>query len=488
MKITIDVCEEDDIKWLEPMSREKRLDTIRNCITIGRLALENFQVHIDASKNFEPIISKFREELNETVQRTLDSVGETRDELCKMSGTISQQLAVNNHTMMESLKSQNSIAERIIDPISNRIDRVNIELEKIFGVKGSSNVKGKLGESIVAQHIQSAFPDYEVADMSYSPHEADYHVSTEYGKVLLEIKTYTASVNKEQIEKLYNDIDRTGMNLAIFLSTTSGIVGKKHIQWEIYGKNRCIILYVPNSGLTQQGILFAILFLKALVSAGINKEGANTFYKSEEELHNLLAMFEDFYNELEAVLERQCKLRYEIGTVKGSIDQLLDNLYKHCFELELDQRKALERMYGRIRDKLALRGKSLEQYTWISDSLEFRGFVDSLGVKDSLCGSLLQLYSLLEELGRFKVCYEKGEKVNKLVIVDRVSGNAVCSCHIAKTKIDLVFELPKDFSGCISINPRYESIKGSEITINLASTSECRDIIKARLEANLALD
>lgn len=481
MKLTIEINEDEDIKWLESMTREKRLSTIRNCITIGRLALENYQIHIDGSKNFEPIISKFREELNETVQKTLDSVGETRDELCKMSSNISQQLQVNNHTMIESLKSQNSIAERIIDPISNRIDRVNIELEKIFGVKGSSNVKGKLGENIVAQHIQSAFPDYEVADMSYTPHEADYHVTTEYGKILLEIKTYTASVNKDQIEKLYNDINRTGMNLAIFLSTTSGIVGKKHIQWEIYGKNRCIILYVPNSGLTQQGIVFSILFLKALVGAGINKEGANTFYKSEEELHNLLVMFEDFYNELETVLERQCKLRYEIGSVKSSIDQLLDNLYKHCFELELDQRKALERMYGRIRDKLALNGKCLEQYTWICNSLDFRVFVESLGLKDSLLLSLLQLYDIIEELGKFKTCYEKGEKVNKVIIVDKISSKSVCSCHISKTKIDLVFELPKDFSGCLSVNPKYESIKGSEITISLTSTSECRDIVKGRL-------
>ena len=176
------------------------------------------------------------------------------------------------------MRSQNTIAERIIEPISNRIDRVNIELEKIFGVKGSSNVKGKLGESIVEQHIQTAFPDYEVIDMSYTAHEADYHITTDFGKVLLEIKTYSASVNKEQIEKLYNDIDRTGMGLAIFLSTTSGIVGKKHIQWEIYGKNRTIILYVPNSSLTQQGIVFSILFLKALVESGINKENSNTFY------------------------------------------------------------------------------------------------------------------------------------------------------------------------------------------------------------------
>jgi hypothetical protein len=142
-------------------------------------------------------------------------------------------------------------------------------------------------------------------------------------------------------------------------------------------------------------------------------------------------------------------------------------------------------MYGRIRDKLALRGKSLEQYTWVSDSLEFSGFVDGLGIKDMLGLSLLQLYGIVEELGRFKVCYEKGDKVNKLVIVDKDSNNAVCSCHIAKTKIDLVFELPKSFSGSISINPRYESIKGSEITISLASTSDCRDIIKGRLESSL---
>jgi hypothetical protein len=490
MKINIEINNPDDILWLESMGKEKRSETIRNCITIGRLAMENYQVHIDGSKNLEPIISKFREELDKTVSRTLDSVSEsvrhinlTREEITRMSSNISEQVSVNTGTMIESLRNQNSVTERIIDPITSRIDKMNEEIEKIFSIKGSSNVKGKFGESLIASHIQTAFPHYEVVDMSSTPHEADYHIQTDFGKVLLEIKTYTSSVNREQIDKLYRDIDRTGIGLSIFLSTTSGIVGKKNIEWEVYGKNKTIILFFPNSSLSQQGIVFSFLFLKALFELGVNKETGNTFYKSEEEIHSLLAMFDDFYSDLCGIQDKQSKLRFDISGTKMSIDKLLDELYKQCFELELEQKRSLEKMYGRIRDKLSIHGKSLEAYQWISSRLEFTNWIETLALKPVLNTQLFRLYDLVVELEDLDICYEKigSDKSIRLVIVKRDNKAVLSTCIIGKTKIDLVFELPKDFSGTLSINPKYECIKPGEITITLSGATECYEIIRNRL-------
>ena len=497
MKIILDITNAEDILWLENMGKDRRGDTVRNCITIGRLSLEHYQFNIDGSKNLQPIIQQFRDEMSSAVDRTLESVSEsvqsiqkTKDELINMSMGMRQQLDVNTNTMIESVKSQQNITEKIIDPITTRIDKMNEEVEKIFSIKGTSNSKGKLGESLISGHIQTAFPHYEVTDMSYNPHEADYHITTEFGKVLLEIKTYTASVNKEQIEKLYKDIDRTGLALAIFLSTTSGIVGKKNIEWEIYGKNKTIILFFPNSGLAGQGIVFSFLFLKALVESGINKENSNTFYKSDEEIQTMLQMFDEFYSDLVCIGEKQSKLRYEISTVKNTIDKLLDDLYKQSFELELDQKRSLEKMYGKIKEKLSIKGKSLDTYQWIDTRLEFTGWLESLILKTEFTVLMNLLYDKLETIESLTYCYPK-ERISmglgpekqstRLLVVDSSNKKVLCESIINKTKIDIVFELPKTFNGSVSIIPRYESMKGSEITITLLKTPECYEIIRDRI-------
>ena len=486
MKITIEITNKDDSEWLDGMSKEKRVETFRNCITIGRLAMENYQVHIDGSKNLEPIIAKFRDELDRTVEKTLESVkvsasriDETREELTRMSSNITEQLAANTTTMVQSLMDGHRLTEKIIDPISNRIDRMNEQVENIFSIKGSSNVKGKLGENLIATHIASSFPHYEVNDMSNTGHEADFHVNTDFGKVLLEVKTYTASVNQSQIDKLHNDIKRTGIKYAIFLSTTSGISGKKGISWEIYGDNKTIILYFPNSSLSSAGITFSFLFLKALVDLGIDRESSNTFYKSEEEIYSILTMFDDFYNDLKGVLDKQGRLRYDIGIAKNNIDKLMDELYKQCFELELEQKRSLESIYGRIRDKLSIHGKSLEAYTWINDRLEFTNWAETLGIKQVLTTQLYKLYETVSDLDNCIVCYEKSN--NKLVVVSKEDKNVLSTILITKTKIDVVFEIPKDFNGPITLNHKFESFKGGDITITLGNSQEPYEIIKGRL-------
>jgi hypothetical protein len=431
----------------------------------------------------------------QSVTNSVESIQQTKQELISMSNGIHEQLAMNTNTMVESIKSQHNITEKIIQPITSRIDKMNEEVEKIFTVKGTSNNKGKLGESLISGHIQTAFPHYEVIDMSYQAHEADFHINSDFGKILLEIKTYTSSVNKEQIEKLYNDIDRTGIGLAIFLSTTSGIVGKKNIEWEVYGKNNTIILFFPNSGLTQQGIVFSILFLKALLESGINKENSNTFYKSDEEVYTMLQMFDEFYSELVCISEKQSKLRYEISNVKHQVDKLLDELYKQSFELELDQKRSLEKMYGKIKEKLSIRGKSLDCYQWMNNKLELTAWIESLSVKSEQSVLLQLLYDRLEEIGELTYCYSKGcshsaksgmsetyeRSSPRFLVVNASNKKLMCECIVSKTKIDVVFEIPKTFTGALSIIPKYESLKGSEITITLSKAIECYDIITDRI-------
>ena len=487
MKISVEISRPDDIAWLEGMTKERRLDTLRNCVSIGRLALEQYQIHVDGSKHLEPLLEKFCTEMTESVERTLEtvtdsvqSINQTKQELIQMSAGIHQQLAINTNTVMESVKTQQNITEKMMDPITSRIDKMNEEVEKIFSVKGTSNTKGKLGESLIAGHIQTAFPDYEILNMSNQAHEADYHLHTDFGKVLLEIKTYTASVNKDQIQKLYDDIDRTGMELAIFLSTTSGIVGKKHIGWEVYGKNRTIILFFPNSSLSPQGIIFSILFLRALAESGIQKETSDTFYKSEEEVHTMLQLFDELYSDLMYIGEKQTKLRFDIGSLKQQVDKLLDELYKQSFELELDQKRSLEKMYGSIKEKLSIRGKSIDCYQWIGNQMDISKWIESLSIKSDVLSLIFMFYERLQQIDGIRCCYETSS--SRMLVVDGSTQKVLCECVLSKTKAEITFQLPKSFDGSISMKPRYESLKGSELLIPLSKAIECYDLIEHRIK------
>lgn len=487
MRIVLDISNQEDITWLEAVPKEKKNDIIRNCITIGRLAIDNCKMNVDGAKYLEPIIEQFRtitktevDKALVTINTTREQLEETKEELEEMSRDIKQEVRQNSMTMIECVRSQSSLTEKLLEPINSRIDKMNQEVEKIFSVKSSSNTKGKLGESIIAQHIQTAFPSYEVQNMSQSPHEADYHIHSDFGKILLEIKTYQNTVNKDQIEKFYKDIERTGIGLAIFLSTTSGIVGKKHIEWEIYGTNKTIILYFPNSTLNLENVVFSFLFLKALVDLGVNKNETKGITKSNEEVIELFKMFDSFYKELLELLEKQTKLRYQITTVKTSINKSIDELYKQCFDLELEHKGIIETIYGKMKSQMIAYDRPLEIYKPISDFMEFNSIISNLGIKQSQIGVLKTLYTLVAECQNLKVCHEKECKDPKFVILDISSTKMITNIVISKTKIEATFEISKG-SNSISINPRYETFKNNQILLSIENEPECYEQFKNRL-------
>jgi hypothetical protein len=487
----VPVSDKRDLQWLRSMpSDQKRLEIILQCITIGRLAMENVQITVQDSR------AAFRAEMEQHVKATLAGVKDSVESMGATRDMLGKQLALSQTTMYDALKAQNAMAEKLLDPIASRVDKLNETVEGLFNIKGTSNVKGKFGENFIAQHIQTVFPHYDIQNMSNTAYEADFQIGTEFGKVLLEVKTYSASVNRDQLDKFYRDIDRTGVKLAIFLSTTSGIVGKRHLDWEVYGKEKTIILYFPNSSLSQQGVVFSFLFLKALFEAEIHKDTSTTFYKSEQQVSALMDTFQDYYQKMTHVMEKTGKLRFDIGACKANIDKMLDDLYKQSFELELQHKAALEAMYGRLKDKLHLgsgggagAAGTLTAYQWLSDGAEFSAWVRSLsGLKPIQSQALHYLHERIihqeEESAPFQFCCDKTQP--RLLIVK--NGAVGATCHISKTKIDVVFELSKEHLGQpLTLHPMFESLKNNEITITLPNTltSECYDLICRRL-ANMS--
>lgn len=489
MKIQVDISNKEDIQWLNAIPLDKKDEVIRNCITIGRLALDNCRMNLDNSKFLEPIIEQFKlitkmevDKAIDGVHNTIENIVETRDKLDSMTRVFQNEIRQNSQTMLECVRSQSSLTEKLLEPIHSRIDKMNEGVEKIFSVKSSSNVKGKVGESIISQHIQTAFPSYDVMNMSQNPHEADYHIVTDFGKVLLEIKTYQNTVGKDQIEKFYKDIERTGIQLAIFLSTTSGIVGKKTIEWEVYSPTRTIILYFPNSSVNLESVVFSFLFLKALQDLGVHKNESSDLMRSNEEILELFKMFDEFYKNLLDVLEKQTKLRFQISTIKTSINKSIDELYKQSFDLELESKIVIDGIYGKLKSHMVSYDKSLEHYKRLEDYSEYHRFIHSLGIKSVQTLALEQLYSICEDFTGLQFYYEKDTKSPKLTII--YNSKIITNVSISKTKIELVFELPKNIP-CIYLNPKYETYKNNQVITILENDVDCMNLVTSRIKAKI---
>ena len=147
------------------------------------------------------------------------------------------------------------------------ISKINDMLCDLMNIKNNSARKGKLGESLAMNSLKKKYPYWRIENTTGTAHESDiFAYSEEYGKILYEIKTYNTNVPSKEIQKFKNDMITTNSKYGIFISQTSGIVGKKLIVYEIV--NDSILIYISCSGLNGHGIELGTEFLLSLINSG----------------------------------------------------------------------------------------------------------------------------------------------------------------------------------------------------------------------------
>ena len=86
----------------------------------------------------------------------------------------------------------------------------------------------------------------------------------------------------------------------------------------------------------------------------------------------------------------------------------------------------------------------------------------------------------MESIKGLTYCYEKIS--TRFLVIDESTKKLVCECLISKTKVDILFEIPKTYNNSIMLHHRYESLKGSEIIVTLSKSLECYQIIENRIK------
>ena len=182
-------------------------------------------------------------DIDESVCPWLSDIPETElsataTNLLKLGHLVSTLTKINvdpEHSLVNTFKQELSA---LFSENRTYLSHVEKNIEQSVGsltqTVNKSSLKGKLGEHAIEMQLKEAFPDDAIENMASQANESDYHFhsTVNNAKFLIEVKTYSVSVNTAQIDKFYRDMDRTNLPVGIFVSTTSGITGHPRLSIE----------------------------------------------------------------------------------------------------------------------------------------------------------------------------------------------------------------------------------------------------------------
>ncbi len=350
MEVSFTIIDDQDREWMEGIEEGSRDYVLKKCVSLGRLVFQSqsyvkteneqmyefFKSHYKAdAKRMEAEMSDFMTKLRDTTNMSQKSVTEIESKIQDIKSEIRK--------TMEQQSQQQTV---MFPQLMHNIRSLTEEIEKLTNIRSNSTLKGKLGEELISQNIQQMFPEWEMKQMTHNPHESDYHLIAPFGKILLEVKTYTNNVPKEQIAKFYRDIDNQNVRYALLVSTTSGIVGRKSMEFEKYRDTH--VLYVSNAGLNGMGAYMGLLFIQTMdhimnMSKGsirVNTSRLMEEIQVQEWISTLYDMMGEYYTQLESLK----KMKQTIGEQKKQSQTMYDELYKMALQIEIQSSSILARM------------------------------------------------------------------------------------------------------------------------------------------------
>ena len=422
MPISIEITNPELCAWIDGLQGNDDAvhSQIETTLNIGRLCMEQCRLNPNLDLIHQPL-ETFAETIKDKIETNLVRMSEKDD--------------IHNSNLQSEIRM------------------LRETLNELMSIKGSSNRKGKIFESLEMEIISRNFPNYTVMDMSNTDHESDIHLETPHGKVLVELKTYTSTVNSEQIKKFFRDVDRVGCPFAVFISNTSGIVGKKKFQWEYYGPRKTVCVFIANAGIGGEGLLLALNFVECfakLCSAEMDKT-----LSIESHINNLVSCVE----RAQAQIEPLCRLRGDLKLLKEVVIKKADEIAEGMYNIEFGLKTALNQVVDETRSMCIT---DLPKY-------EIGDFEKLLQEKGYPVADFMDLDRAISL--KLPERFQYGLSVKDEVLVIDQKNNAVCATiKKLKTKKEFEVSIPFLLNDFFAFNPKIETISKNTITLTLNHT------------------
>lgn len=395
MNINIDIDNIEDIAYLKSISEKDYEDILKTAISIGIKSIEMSKTYMSGNSYFDPL---------------------------------------KNIIEDSNLENKNELLE-----ISNM-------LKDLMNIKNNSSRKGKLGESLAMNSLVKKYPNWRIDDTTGTSHEADlFAYSDDYGKILYEIKTYSTNVGKKEIEKFKNDVMTTNSNYGIFISQTSGIVGKKMMDYEIY--NGKILIYVACAGLNGHGIEFGTEFLISLITSGCLEK--KTIIKNKE-VEDVLKIINDNMLELDECINNFSRTKSQLHDMRTIINGQIDLLHKHLIEYEIQGKN----IYMKILDVIK-NNYDYDDIILCREEEKIQDYIITLGDKGNILNTIMNKI----KDNNYILALDN----NKDILYIYKDDNIICKIVIEENELKWIFNIKENNS--LTFLPKYEYIENNKLII-----------------------
>ena len=370
------------------------------------------------------------------------------------------QTTMNGNSYIEPLRE--IIVENNIENSEN-ISKINAMLCDLLNIKNNSSKKGKLGESLAMNSLKKKYPDWTIENTTGTAHESDlFAYSDNYGKILYEIKTYSSNVPSKEIQKFKDDMTTTNSKYGIFVSQTSGIVGKKLIDYEIIDNS--ILVYISCAGLNGHGIEIGTEFLLSLIDSGyLDKR----HLLKNDNIRDVLYEINESMYELNECINNFSRIKMQIDEHRNTMNRSVDMMYRNVVEYSTKANITYDTLLEKIRKHKPVNISLLEE------NIDFKNIVDT----NVLNMNNLIYFEKMYQAKDMKICSDN----DNLYIVK--NDILVCKLDIKKNYIKLSF-YTKDLD-VISINKEYERYENDMINIRVLDNTindKIWKIIEKRLD------
>jgi hypothetical protein len=413
MDLSVPIYNEEDIEYIRNLSKEKFDKVIQTALTIGLKSIQMSEVNMDCHSYFDPL------------KRIIDESGE-----------------------------QNK----------DKILEIDDKLDALLHIRTNSSRKGRLSEDLCIQRLIQQYPTWDISDVTYVGHEGDCRAKTPVGEILYEFKSYDTNVNREQINKFYKDLEMTGIKLGIFVSNTSGIVGKKDLEWEIINGST-LIIYISNTGFNGQGCIMATELLLALVDNNIldheNHWLLHQNYESDSIYQNLVDSLDEYRSNNEMIY----KLRKHIKEFRSKNNSMIDGLESEIFHISLNTENTFSKILGLV--------ESIKSKKQINKSFDLDEFILNNNYSDKFIQIFKELYKVLLNLSlTIHICDNEW-------LIYKDGMEELAHTKTQKSKIQLcISKYPEELE---SFNPQYEEFKDKKIIIALNDNYKIWSQVSLRL-------
>lgn len=246
-------------------------------------------------------------------------------------------------TKNENLKDKILLLESNLNKVNSndKLDEMSQIIEKLFGISNTSSKKGAISEQLIYNILEEKYPNYSYDVKRNIAHHADGELISPSGmKCLVEIKNYTNTVNKDEVDKFKYDLKFTKNNLGIFISLQTGIAYKNMIDYETYQDNdeTYHIIYIGKIMEDINKLSCGILLLENIFK--INKKD-----NIDLKIDQIKEVIYSNFNELECLINKTNDLRSEYSKLENTMKLSFDTFYNKLRSYEIEIKEKMQKIW-----------------------------------------------------------------------------------------------------------------------------------------------